>query len=62
MQMQEQTIAHQLLMVMLLQLPLTLMVVLIVLARMHPLDEQAHAQIKQALALTSSGTAPLKQQ
>ncbi len=43
-------------------LPLTLMVVLIVLARMHPLDEQAHAQIKQALALTSSGTAPLKQQ
>ena len=43
-------------------LPLALMVVLIVLARMHPLDEQAHAQIKQALALTSSGTAPLKQQ
>ena len=43
-------------------LPLALMVVLIVLARMHPLDEQAHVQIKQALALTSSGAAPLKQQ
>ncbi len=43
-------------------LPLTLMVVLIVLARVHPLDEQAHAEIKQALVLTSSGTTPFKQQ
>jgi Na+/melibiose symporter-like transporter len=43
-------------------LPAALMFLLIVLARAHPLDEQAHAEIKQALALTSSGTAPLKQQ
>lgn len=42
--------------------PLILMVVLIVLARLHPLDEQAHARIKQALASSSAGSAPLKQQ
>ena len=42
--------------------PLILMVVLIVLARLHPLDEQAHARIKQALASSSAGSTPLKQQ
>ena len=43
-------------------LPAALMLLLIVLALAHPLDERAHAEIKRALALTSSGTAPLKQQ
>ena len=43
-------------------IPLGLMLLLIVLARAHPLDEKAHQRIKQALASDSSAAAPLQEQ
>jgi GPH family glycoside/pentoside/hexuronide:cation symporter len=43
-------------------LPMVLMVLLIVLARVYPLDEETHARIKRELPLDSATSTPLQQQ